>query len=425
MAKGYGQQGRPAASRSGSRSRMSGWVDTISSAASATILLVALALGAIIERAIVGGLESADADQGGRTGGDGQLTPPRSDGQLGGGGQSGGSPVVPASSLTREVERLTLAARGPAARKLYRSRVTGKPIVRLSRVDSTRTSALGTSVIPVPRNSSSIPEATVFVARKSAQQWRIALAGTRGFRALLDSVPDSMISAGEKALLEGFSTNSTTKSKETDTGLMLPWKPGESWALQAEAGDDGQPGPPAFVGFSRKGGKVLAAGGGRLYRLCSNDSGRGLIMVIHPNGLATQYYQMSKVTTRRDGSLVRRGDYLGTVGTDRPCGGAAADTPQVWFGVRDTAGAFSLNGKNVGGWRFTASKSAPGISALRGLSRVVAGKALQNLGSIGVLPLPGQGRETPSPGSEDETPEPADPPSPASLTPEGSAARLP
>jgi hypothetical protein len=134
---------------------------------------------------------------------------------------------------------------------------------------------------------------------------------------------------------------------------------------------------------------------------------------------------MSKVTTRRDGSLIRRGDYLGTVGTDRPCGGAAADTPQVWFGVRDAAGTVSLDGKNVGGWRFTETNSAPGISALRGLSRIVAGKALQNLGSIGVLPLPGLGGEEkePSPPPADETPGPAEAPSPASVTPEGSGGR--
>jgi hypothetical protein len=416
VAKRYGRQGRPAASRSGSRSRMSGWVDSISSAASATVLLVSIALGAIVERAIIGGLEAENPDQGGSTGGDGQLTPPRSEGDLG--ERSGGSAAVPASSLTREVERLTLAVRGAAARKLYQSSVTGKPIVRLSRIDSARTAAIGTSAIPIPRSSSSIPEATVFVARKTSGQWRIALAGTRNFDALLDSVPDSLVSSAEKALLQEFSGNSTSRSKQTDTGLMLPWKQGESWTLQAEAGDDGQPGPPSFVGFSRKAGKVLAAGGGRLYRLCSDASGRGLIMVIHPNGLATQYYQMSKVTTRRDGSTIRRGDYLGTVGTDRPCGGAAADAPQVWFGVRDAAGAVSLDGKNVGGWRFTESDSAPGISALRGLSRIVAGKGLQNLGSIPVLPLPGLGGEDdePSPEPSEETPSPAEAPSPAGET---------
>jgi murein DD-endopeptidase MepM/ murein hydrolase activator NlpD len=394
VAKRYGrpEQQRSAVGQPAAQLRMAGWVNSIISAGSATALLAGLALGAVLERAI---LDSLDNGQQAPDPGDGRIQV-RPGGQAPDPARSGddAAPAAPALSLTSEVEKLTLDQRGQQAEQSYRSRATGKPIVRVSRVDRGRTSALGTSVIPIPRTSSAMPEATLFVAKKSAGRWQTALAGTRSFQQVLQQAPDSLISAGEKQLLTAFS-NSGQRSKQAATALSLPWKADEPWTLRSAAGD-GRQAAASFVGFSRKGGEVLAAAGGRLYRLCGKTAGRGLVMVIHPNGLATQYYQMSDVTTRQDGSIVQRGDLLGRVGTDRSCGGAAARSPQVLFGVRDGNGAVSLNGKEIGGWRFTESRNA--LTASRGARRISVGDALPNLGSVPVLPLPGSS-ESPAPRS--------------------------
>lgn len=377
------KRGRPEQQRSAkpaAQLNIAGWVNAITSAGSATILLAGLALGAVVERLIIDSLDRpappnpADGRLELRPGS--QAPDPASEDE--------GAPAPAAQSLTREVEQLTLDQRGRQARRSYRAPRTGKPIVRVSRIDRERTSAIGTSVIPVPRDSSAMPDATLFVGKKKGQRWKIALAGTRSFQPLLDQIPEDLISAEEKELLTAFN-NSAARSRQARTALSLPWRENEAWTLQAEAGRDGRRGAtPGFVGFGRKNGQVLAAAGGRLYRLCSTDPGRGLIMVIHPNGLATQYYQMSEVTDLDDGSLVRRGDVLGRVGTDRPCGGTAADRPQVWFGVRDANGAVSLDGKEIGGWRFTASKRAPGLAMVRGSTRIEAGDAVENLGPVSV-----------------------------------------
>lgn len=396
MAKRYGrpEQQRSTVGKPAAQLRMAGWVNSITSAGSATILLAGLALGAVLERAL---LDSLDDGQQAPAPGDGRIQV-RPGSQAPDPARSGddAAPAAPALSLAGEVEKLTLDQRGRQAEQSYRSPATDKPIVRVSRVNRSRTAALGTSVIPIPRKSSAMPEATLFVARKSAGRWQTALAGTRSFQQMLQQAPDSLISAGEKQLLTAFN-NSGQRSKQAATALSLPWKADEPWTLRSVAG-----GAASFVGFSRRGGEVLAAAGGRLYRLCGKTAGQGLVMVIHPNGLATQYYQMSDVTARKDGSLVQRGDLLGRVGTDRSCGGVAAKTPQVLFGVRDANGAVSMNGKEIGGWRFAVSKNAPGLTASRGERRIAVGDTLPNLGSVPVLPLPGSSEP---PAGGERTPE--------------------
>ena len=75
--------------------------------------------------------------------------------------------------------------------------------------------------------------------------------------------------------------------------------------------------------FSGGDGRVLAAGPGRLYRFCGGRGSNALIEIIHPDGSATEYYQLSAETRARDGSLVTAGTYLGRAGTSLACGGTA------------------------------------------------------------------------------------------------------
>jgi hypothetical protein len=118
-----------------------------------------------------------------------------------------------------------------------------------------------------------------------------------------------------------------------------------------------------------------------MYRLCSDEPDRGLIMVIHQDGIASQYYQVSGTPPRPDGSEVRRGDLLGIVSTDRPCGGEQAERGRLRFALRHADEVFPLDSARIGGWTLHTTSAA--TFAERGLIRVMSGQPLLNFGGSG------------------------------------------
>jgi hypothetical protein len=298
------------------------------------------------------------------------------------------------ATLNGQVRSLTLTERGSAARQAYGVKPSAAPLVGATRFTSDRTWAFGTTAIPVPAKQSAMPQVALFLARWSGSRWQVGLSGTEEFRVLLRRVPVRLLPAAEIRALARFSVGPAHPTK-----LMLPWRQGDSWKMTAATRGARPLGVVAFQGGD---GRVLAAGDGRLYKFCTTAAGGGLLMIIHDNGLASEYYQLTKITGVRDGAVVKRGDLLGRVGVDRPCGGAAAARPQVRFGLRQGAGDLPFNGVTMGGWTFR-ERAQPMIGwAERGILQVMPGVGLENFGPADPPPVPKitlSPSPTPTPGS--------------------------
>jgi hypothetical protein len=366
--------------------RISALARRISASGAAVVLVLVLAMGVIVERSIIGG---------GSHGATSALPRPRSPIPT----IFTASPTVkpslppvslPLSTLEADVKTVTTSQLGDAAQRAYGKAPTAQPMVTLAHTDHAHSWAMGTTAIPVPAGDTAPPEVSLFVAHVTNGHWKVALAGTDAFTDLLAAAPTTVVPAAQERVLTQFG-NASPAASVTSTGLMLPWKIGQSWTMKSA---------PGGLDFSGKSAQVLAAGPGWLYRFCSSRPGHGLVLLIHPNGLATTYYQMSAVTNLPDGSQVKVGAYLGKIGTDLPCGGTAGGPkakPAVRFGLAGSA----LDGMTIGGWTFHA-ETLSGY-AEHGVKKIMPGGLLDNYGSppMQVLPLPlpiPSALPTPSPG---------------------------
>jgi murein DD-endopeptidase MepM/ murein hydrolase activator NlpD len=129
-------------------------------------------------------------------------------------------------------------------------------------------------------------------------------------------------------------------------------------------------------------------------------------MIIHPDGLATEYYQLTSGTRLADGSQVKRGDYLGNVGVDHPCGGGTGE-PQVRFGLRHADQGVAIDGWTIGGWTFHAGTGADTFVAVRDDLQALPGEPVVNLGVPrlpGIAPNPSIDPELPLPSLKPDKP---------------------
>jgi LasA protease len=265
------------------------------------------------------------------------------------------------------VKKAATTQRGPVARRAYGVGKVAAPVVHVSRMD--KTWAFGTEAIPAPAGSAAAPESSLFLARASGSRWTVALAGTSEFADLITKAPTSVLHKDERDTLKKFRAPG---KGPLETGLMLPWSVGQSWSAVTTE--------PGTWGFDGGDGRVLAAGDGLLYRLCSSSPDRGLVLLVHPNGLATEYYQMDDLTPVADGDAVKQGDYLGRTSNDQSCGGGHASTRLVRFSLRDADGPIPLDQVKIGGWTL---HSAPDeVFADRSGLRVDAGNPLLNFGTV-------------------------------------------
>jgi hypothetical protein len=312
-------------------------------------------------------------------------------------------PPLRLAALTTTVKQAALAQRGALARRTYGTKTTGQPIVQETR--SARNWTFGTAALPPPKGSPAMPEVSLFLARAAGRGYQVAFAGTAAFNRLLETAPAALMLNSERQLLARY--NSTAAAATDADGLMLPWQQGQTWSLVADQ---------YGVGFSGGDGKVLAAADGRFYRFCGTSSGGGLILLIHPNGLATEYYQLTGQPKLAPGGLVKRGTYLGKVGTDHPCGGGSNE-PQVRFGLRHADRVVSIAGRTVGGWTFHEGTDLDRFVAVHDDQQVLPGEDVINLGAAGLPDLPGTSK-VPSlpdlPGNPAEpSGQPSQPPTPA------------
>ncbi|MEV0664353.1 hypothetical protein ACIBI3_14170 [Actinomadura luteofluorescens] len=336
-------------------------------------------------------------------------------------GAGGGTAAAPAGPdlgvLATQVRKLTLAQRGAAARQAYGAALTRQPFVGATRQSADRTWVFGTSAIPVPESSAAGPELAFYAAHWTGRQWQVGLSGATTFAALLGAAPANLMSPSESRLLRKYgalsAAQATTLVNGTRAGdrLMLPWKIGEAWSMTT-SDDAASSRPLASLAFSGGDGRVLSAGGGRLYRFCSSQAG-AVVMVIHPSGLASTYYGMRSVTELRDGSVVEQGDALGRTGAARPCGGAAAPGAEVAFGLRRGGGAVPLDGAEIGGWTFR-ERAKPLLGfAERGVLQVLPGGLLANLGPVPAADDPPSSSPSPGKKPKKDGAGPAEAPAPA------------
>ncbi|MCW2912286.1 MAG: hypothetical protein JWN52_354 [Actinomycetia bacterium] len=186
-------------------------VNRISSVGTATAVLVALSLCAIVEQTILPLRTKPVRFAAG--------TPfPETPHEVSSAGASPRSSR--ASPLESEVQTMVLAQHGPTARLAYGVPNLARPIVRLSRIDRKRGWAFGTSAIPPPAGVMARPDVSVFVARAAGARWVIGLAGTKDFLRLLGQAPGSLISKDERISLTGYGSAAATKAKPGggDTG---------------------------------------------------------------------------------------------------------------------------------------------------------------------------------------------------------------
>jgi hypothetical protein len=378
-------------------------------------IVVGLSLLAIVERSL---LEGTSFGNPGPAGSDLVLRSPgsppqRPANQQGGGapaGQGGGASAPDTTTLTEQVRKITLAQHGTAARQAYGAAPTKAPIVGVDRVSSDRTWAFGTTAIPVPESSSATPQTAFFVGRWAQGVWQVAVSGTSAFSATISRVPAAVVPPDEVGVLRNYSSSTAQQAvaavngTKVGDGLMLPWKVGDTWTIGSADGRASSR-PLGALAFWGGDGTVRAAGAGRLYRFCSGTAGRGMVMIVHPSGLATTYYRVTGEPALRNGTTVARGATLGSIGSDRPCGGAEAPRQLVQFSLRRGAEEVPLNGARLGGWTLR-ERAQPLLGfAERGALQVLPGGLLANLGPVPAedsppgleLPdLPGVGKDRPS-----------------------------
>lgn len=272
--------------------------------------------------------------------------------------------------LIRQVRATATVQWGALVRSAFGAQQVPQPDVHLVRIGQAGDWAFGTCAVPPPPGMDAMPHASVFVARRAGKTWRIALAGTRDFAQLLRQAPAAVIPADQRPSLERYGT---TQSGKPPVGLALPWRAGQSWTVQSMAGMSG-------LRFAGGDGQVLASGTGRLYRLCARSPGRAMILLIHPDGTATEYYQVADLTGVKDGAPVQQGEYLGRVSTDRPCGGPSAQgQATASFTLLSGYRAVSLDGARIGGWTLHTDEDR--FYADRSGMRVDSGNPLLNFGT--------------------------------------------
>ncbi|MEU9018227.1 hypothetical protein [Actinomadura sp. NPDC048394] len=280
--------------------------------------------------------------------------------------------------LVRTVRTAVLRQRSTIARREFGGRAPEAPTVLLSRADAAKGWAFGSSVIAPPAGVAAPPDASLFIARHVKTGWQVSVTGAPTFAAFAKSAPSDVVPDGERALLARYGKAAVSGAA---TGLELPWGVGKSWTMRP-AGD------PRAIAFAGGDGRVLAPGPGRLYRLCSRTSGHAMLLLIHPNGLASTFSRLTALTAVKDGGAVRTGAYLGTTGRGLPCStGQAAGPASVVFGVLSGGRPAALNGLQVGGWTLQVAASGRAVAATRAGVRVQEGDPLLNLGS-GAVPVP-------------------------------------
>ncbi|AZR80671.1 peptidase M23 [Bacillus thuringiensis] len=255
--------------------------------------------------------------------------------------------------------------------------ITDKQVqVNLKRLSKDEHWAFGVVVILAPNVTGVFPEGKLFIAKKSTTSWKVALEGMDLFGELSQQIPHTMMNMQEKKTFSLLGNAQAFSQNRPE--LRLPYEKGQSWMMSG--------GPHGWSGLDRPyssldlyGGdqRVLAAGDGMAYTMCSNN--RGWIRIYHDNGYATDYYHLWN-NIIPDGQLVQEGTFLGYTGTDVSCGGYASGR-HVHFSLLQGNTRVPLHGKELGGWVFFETSPYNGY-AMHGSTVKYTGQFLYNYGKL-------------------------------------------
>ncbi|MGH8793855.1 MAG: hypothetical protein ACRDXX_14575, partial [Stackebrandtia sp.] len=140
--------------------------------------------------------------------------------------------------------------------------------------DSEAEWAFGSSVVTAPDVDGEYPDGWMFLAHWDGGEWLVGLHGDQQFQELSDAAPDDVLSSGEKENFDAYYEMPEHPSKAEagpeattsyTTELRLPYATGQSWKYTG--GPHGS--PRASVDLAGGDGRVLAAGSGKVYVMCS------------------------------------------------------------------------------------------------------------------------------------------------------------
>lgn len=242
--------------------------------------------------------------------------------------------------------------------------------------------AFGSAVMEAPEKEGYYPEGWLFIAESAGDGWDVALEGDEGFPDMTAEAPETVVSQGEKDTFAAQDDSlRTTSGASAKTGLMLPWKNGTSWRFSGgpHGWATGTDRPYSSLDLTGRGSdqRVLSAGPGRVYNMCSTK--RGWIRVYHPNGLSTDYYHLARNIQPKQGARIEKGKFLGLTGTDTSCGGAAYGR-HVHFALLRGDNRIAMDGKTIGGWTFQEGRAYEGYAQRRD-NRRYPGDNLKNFGA--------------------------------------------
>jgi LasA protease len=248
--------------------------------------------------------------------------------------------------------------------------------VNVSHEDAKAGWSSGTAVITAAEDS--YPDGWVFVAHHEDGRWSVGLDGSAEFGRLAQAAPEGIMSARE---LEVFAAAGRTggvgieSTASYTTELRLPYAIGQAWRLTGGPHGD----PRASIDLAGGDGRVLAAGSGNVYLMCS--SRRGWLRVYHPNGYTSDYYHLSANITPANGTAVAEGAFLGNIGVDVSCGGSATG-PHVHWSILKGDTRVPWHQRSAGKWVFFNGINPYEGFALHGSARVDVGGTLYNYGRM-------------------------------------------
>jgi len=260
--------------------------------------------------------------------------------------------------------------------------------VNVSREDAKAGWSTGTAVITAPDREGSYPDGWVFVAQRDKGRWSVGLDGTDEFGRLAQIAPEGVLSAQEREVFaaagrmgrfpakpQADGDVGITATASYTTELRLPFAIGQSWRLTG--GPHGT--SRSAIDLAGGDGRVLAAGNGNVYVMCS--SRRGWLRVYHPNGYTSDYYHLYNNIAPANGTGVAEGAFLGNIGNDVSCGGLSTG-PHVHWSILKGNTKVPWHLRSAGKWVFFNGVNEYEGYALHGSTRVNVGGYVYNYGKL-------------------------------------------
>lgn len=289
--------------------------------------------------------------------------------------------LVPTAQASAEEPDLATAVTAKIGMKTFAAAGTEVNVMRTDGGDW----AFGAGIAKAPPVEGAYPDGWLFVAHKENKQWTVAFEGEAAFPAMTAAAPESVVAGKEKQVLSSHGAaapkpavqdaKSLQANGDFRTGMRLPWAIGQSWRLT------GGPHESALQAVDLAGGdgRVLAARGGTLFVMCSSQ--RGWLRVAHDRGYSTDYYHLFNNRTD-NGVTVAEGAFLGNIGTDVSCGGAANGN-HVHFSLRQNSAFVGIAAHSLGKWQiYNGSQPYDGF-ALHGSAQIGVGGSMFNYGALG------------------------------------------